>query len=81
MEKTLREIRESCGKEIGDICRVTRISTRYIRAIEEEEFSKIPGDIYVRGYIKEYARCLGIPYGEAIEKYEIYLKTGRGETN
>ena len=74
MEKSLKKIRISTGLEIDDISRATCITTRYIRAIEEGDFSEIPGDIYTRGYIKEYAKYLGIPFSEAIKEYEAYLK-------
>jgi cytoskeletal protein RodZ len=77
MAKRLKELRQSSGVEIGDISRKTFINSRYLRAIEEGDFSVIPGDIYVRGYIKEFARCLGVPFREAIKDYENYL---RGKT-
>ncbi len=67
--------------EIGDISNLTRINIRYLRAIEEGEFYRLPGDIYVRGYIREYARCLGVPYPDAISEYEIYLERERGRDN
>ncbi len=73
MEKRLEEVRLSSGLEIGDISRMTRITTRYLRAIERGDFSVLPGDIYVRGYIREYAKCLGVPFSEAIREYEVYL--------
>ena len=77
MAKGLKELRQSSGVEIGDISRKTFINSRYLRAIEEGDFSLLPGDIYVRGYIKEFARCLGVPFREAIKDYENYL---RGKT-
>ena len=79
MEKRLKKIRISSGLEIGDISRATCITTRYIRAIEEGDFSEIPGDIYTRGYIKEYAKYLGVPFSEAIRDFESYLAKKRDE--
>ena len=75
MAKRLKEIRQSSGVEIGEISRKTFINSRYLRAIEEGDFSVVPGDIYVRGYIKEFARCLGVPFREAIKDYENYLRS------
>jgi len=74
MMKRLKEIRQSSGVELGDISRKTFINSRYLRAIEEGDFSVVPGEIYVRGYIKEFARCLGVPFREAIKDYENYLR-------
>ncbi len=81
VEKRLEEIRLSSGLEIGDISRMTRITTRYLKAIERGDFSALPGDIYVRGYIKEYAKCLGVPFSEAIREYEAYIGSKRRAEN
>jgi cytoskeletal protein RodZ len=74
VKNRLKEIRMSYGVDIGDISRSTCINPRYLKAIEEGEFSRLPGDVYARGYIREYARCLGIPFPEAVREYENYLK-------
>jgi len=74
VKKSLKEIRKSSGLEIGDIARATCITTRYIQAIEEGDFSEIPADIYARGYIRQYAQYLGVPFPEAIKEYETYLE-------
>ena len=82
MAKGLKEIRESSGLEIGDVSKATCICPRYLEAIEEGDFSKIPADIYTRGYIREYANYLGVPLPEAFKEYEAYLKNNRsGDKN
>ena len=81
MEKRLKKIRISSGLEIDDISRATCITARYLKAIEEGDFSDIPGDIYTRGYIKEYAKYLGVPFSEAIKEYEAYLKKNGNRGN
>jgi cytoskeletal protein RodZ len=81
LDTRLKEKRVSLGIEIGDISEITRINLRYLRAIEEGEFNRLPGDIYSRGYIREYARCLGVPFPDAISEYEIYLEKERGPEN
>jgi cytoskeletal protein RodZ len=77
VEKGLRELRIAVGLDIVDISRKTGITSRYLTAIEKGDFAALPGDIYVRGYIKEYAKCLGIPFPEALEEYETYLRKKR----
>jgi cytoskeletal protein RodZ len=81
VEKRLKKIRISSGLEIDDISRATCITARYLKALEEGDFSEIPGDIYTRGYIKEYAKYLGVPFSEAIKEYEAYLKKKRNGDN
>ena len=56
----LRKVRETRGIELGDISQRTKISERYLRALEEERFADMPAAVYVRGYVTEYARALRI---------------------
>ena len=81
MAKGLKEIRKSCGMEIGDVSRATCICSRYLEAIEEGDFSKIPADVYARGYIRVYANYLGVPFTEAFKGYETYLENNRSGDN
>ena len=82
MSKGLKESRESCGLKIGDVSRATCICSRYLKAIEEGDFSKIPAGVYARGYIRGYANYLGVPFPEAFEEYETYLENNRsGDKN
>ena len=74
MAKGLKEVRESYGLKIRDVSRATCICSRYLEAIEEGDFSKIPADVYVRGYIRGYANHLGVPFPEAFKEYETYLE-------
>jgi cytoskeleton protein RodZ len=74
MSKFLKERRTELGKELRGIAEITRIKGAYLKSIEEEEFDKLPVEVYTRGYIKEYAEFLGIPSDVALEPYEKYLQ-------
>jgi len=74
MANGLKEIRESCGLKLEDISRATCICSRYLEAIEEGDFSKIPADVYALGYIRGYANYLGVPLPEAFKEYKTYLE-------
>jgi len=65
----LRKVREIRGLELGDIAQRTKISERYLRALEEEQFSDMPAAVYVRGYVTEYARALRLNPQRAAESY------------
>jgi flagellar biosynthesis protein FlhG len=65
----LRKVREQRGLELGDISQRTKISERYLRAIEEERFGDMPAAVYVRGYVLEYARVLRIDAHRVTESY------------
>lgn len=74
MAKLLKEQRERLGKNINDIAMITRVKASYLKAIEEEDFSKLPAEVYTRGYINIYAKFLGYPPDEAIAPYNAYLE-------
>jgi flagellar biosynthesis protein FlhG len=65
----LRKVRELRGLELGDISQRTKISERYLRAIEEERFGDMPAAVYVRGYVIEYARVLRMDAHRVTESY------------
>ncbi len=65
----LRKVREIRGLELGDISQRTKISERYLRALEEEQFAEMPAAVYVRGYVTEYARALRLDPQRSAESY------------
>ena len=56
----LREARERRGLAFGDVETDTAIRTRYIRALEEEQFHVLPGPTYTKGFLRAYAEYLGL---------------------
>jgi transcriptional regulator with XRE-family HTH domain len=65
----LRAAREARGLDLRDAAQQTRISISYLKAIEDEDFSKLPGEVFVRGFLKNYARFLGLPEDEVMKRY------------
>jgi cytoskeleton protein RodZ len=65
----LRAARESQGISIAQAALETRILQRYIAALEEGDFQQLPGDVYARGFVRNYAHYLGLPSEELIEAY------------
>ncbi|MFO0754309.1 MAG: DUF4115 domain-containing protein [Thermodesulfovibrionales bacterium] len=78
MNNVLKKRREELGKDINEIAEITRIKRSYLRAIEEDDFEKLPVEVYTKGYIREYAEFLAIPMEQAFEPYERYLEERRG---
>lgn len=62
----LKAAREAKGLSRNDIARQTRISERVIADIEDGRFDKLPSRAYVVGFVRSYARLVGIGEGEAI---------------
>ena len=65
----LKKVREIRGLELNEISQRTKISERYLRALEEEQFAEMPAAVYVRGYVTEYARALRLDPQRAAESY------------
>lgn len=51
--------REARGISLQQIAETTKISVRYLEAIERGAFERLPGGIYTEGYIRQYARAIG----------------------
>ena len=67
--------REELGVTLKDIAQETRISTRFLRAIESETFGHLPGGVFNRGFIRTYAARVGLDPEAAVEEYRS-LATG-----
>jgi len=57
---TLRSTRERRGLSIAEVAQETRISARFLEALEAEQFEELPAPVYVRGFIRSYANYLRI---------------------
>lgn len=66
----LKQERELKELSLDDIQKETKIQTRYLYAIEQENFKAMPGNFYVRAFIKEYATVLGLDPSELMEEYQ-----------
>lgn len=66
----LRKAREAKGLSISDIEKATKIQSRYLEAIENNEFDKLPGDFYVRAFIRQYAQIVGLDGKELLSQYQ-----------
>jgi transcriptional regulator with XRE-family HTH domain len=67
--KYLRDAREAKGIDIRIAAQQTRISVNYLNALEEEDFSKLPGEVFVKGFLKNYGRFLHLEEAEVIKRY------------
>ena len=66
----LRKAREAKGLSISDIEKATKIQSRYLEAIENNDFDKLPGDFYVRAFIRQYAQIVGLDGKELLSQYQ-----------
>jgi cytoskeletal protein RodZ len=78
MSKLFKVKREKLGKSLREVASSTRIKEICLVAIEEEDYDKLPIEVYARGYIKEYAKYLNLPVAEGFSPYEAYLEMKKG---
>jgi cytoskeletal protein RodZ len=65
----LRKQREQRGVTLDAISNTTKISTRMLRALEDEHFDQLPGGVFNKGFVRAYARQVGLNEEEAINDY------------
>ncbi len=66
---TLREARTRQGLTIHDAEEATKIRTRYLQALEQEDYEVIPGSTFVMGFMRTYASYLGLDADALVEEY------------
>ena len=66
---TLRQEREFRGITLDAITRVTKISNRHLIALEQEHFEILPGGVFNKSMVREYARVVGLNQEEWVGRY------------
>ncbi|TAL27440.1 MAG: helix-turn-helix domain-containing protein [Nitrospirae bacterium] len=67
----LRKRREESGQDLKKIAHTLKIRYDYLKAIEDEEFEKLPVEVYVKGYIRDYAKFLKIDPEIILKAYSL----------
>jgi cytoskeleton protein RodZ len=65
----LKEARRRAGLDIRTVEERTKIRTRYLRALENEEWAVLPGHAYVKGFLRTYARLLDLDADALVDEY------------
>jgi len=69
-----RQAREKKNLSLDDVSNVTKISSRMLKAIEEEHFDQLPGGVFNKGFVRAYAKHLGLNDEEAVADYLVCLR-------
>ncbi len=69
-----RKAREAKSLSLDDVSNVTKISSRMLQAIEEEHFDQLPGGVFNKGFIRAYAKHLGLNAEDAVTDYLACLR-------
>src|SRR5919204_689290 len=65
----LREARMRQGRDIMEVEAATKIRAKYLRALENDEFSMLPGSTYVKSFLRTYAEYLGLDAQLLVEEF------------
>ncbi|OFZ79670.1 MAG: hypothetical protein A3K03_06045 [Bdellovibrionales bacterium RIFOXYD1_FULL_44_7] len=65
----LRKVRETKRVSIEELSEFTKISKTYLLAIEEENYSKLPAQVYLRGFVTQVAKFLKLPHDKVAAAY------------
>jgi hypothetical protein len=66
---TLRRAREAQGLSLDDLSRLTKISVSKLTALEHNDLDLLPGEVYVRGFLRAYAREVELDPEETVQRY------------
>jgi cytoskeleton protein RodZ len=73
----LRKEREIRGISLAEIADTTKISKRFLEAIEKNDFATLPAPVFTRGFVREYARYLGLNAEEMVDRYAHYVRAAQ----
>ena len=79
-----RQVRETKGLTLDEVASKTRIRSDFVQALEEGNFAKLPDQVFARGFVRSYARSLGLDEEDAIHRFAqsagaFYEKQGERE--
>jgi cytoskeleton protein RodZ len=76
---SLREARLRQGLDFPEIEQRTKIRSKYLRALEEEQFDLLPGQTYVKGFLRSYSEYLGLDGQLYVDEFNSRYVTGEDE--
>ncbi len=76
---SLREARVRQGVDFPELEQATKIRGKYLRALEDENFEQLPGQTYVKGFLRTYADYLGLDGQLYVDEYNSRYVTGEEE--
>ena len=58
--QNLRQARQARNITLQEIAATTKVSSRALQALEDEHFELLPGGVFNKGFVRAYARCVGL---------------------
>jgi curved DNA-binding protein CbpA len=73
----LRSVREYKKLTADEVMNILKISRNYLNALEEDDVSKLPASVFVRGFVIQYAKALRIDHEKVAAAYMEFLRSRR----
>jgi curved DNA-binding protein CbpA len=74
----LMQVREIRGLSLDDIAQRTKISRGHLRSIEEDSLEYLPPDVYVKGFVSQIAKVLGLDSDRIAPRFMEHIRQRRG---
>ena len=71
----LKKQREMRKVSLEEISRSTKISLKCLKALEEDDLKSLPGEVFAKGFVRSYAKSVGLDADEAELQLAEYLET------
>jgi cytoskeletal protein RodZ len=65
----LRALREARGMSVEEVSRATRVPVASVERIENDRFDELPGEVFVRGFLRSYATAISAPPDDVLARY------------
>jgi len=65
----LRRERELRHVSLEELVQITRVPLRMLQRIEEDRFDELPGEVFARGFLRSYARALGLDCADVLARF------------
>jgi len=65
----LRKLREEKRMSLAEVSRTTRVPMASVERIEADRFDELPGEVFVRGFLRAYAKALEVPVDDVLARY------------
>ena len=69
----LKHERELRGVPLEEIAGATKIHIRFLQALEDNRFEEMPGEVFVKGYLKSYAKAIGYDVEDLLRAYDNFI--------
>jgi hypothetical protein len=78
---SLREARERQGLDIAELEVRTKVRSKYLRALEDENFDQLPAHTYIKGFLRTYADALGLDGQLYVDEYNSRFVAGEEDVD